>query len=177
MIEQNNKRLSSEISCWVVASKETDLVFPRKRISGRLSMTLVPRTPLVTLVLALLLSTPVGPSPDLLVRSAAQFYLREQRLLQEELFYRQKLRVWKGGRHYKKNLLLKWKGSLRASNKNHKGSSWRTCLHTSRRPATKHNNTDVVPKVNSQIDHDANPITAKQPACPSTEVKSEPLAS
>ena len=44
-------------------------------------------------------------------------------------------------------------------------------------PATKHNNTDVVPKVNSQIDHDANPITAKQPACPSTEVKSEPLAS
>ena len=44
-------------------------------------------------------------------------------------------------------------------------------------PATKHNNTDVVPKVNSQRDHDANPITAKQPACPSTEVKSEPLAS
>lgn len=44
-------------------------------------------------------------------------------------------------------------------------------------PATKHNNTDVVPKVNSQIDHDANPITAKQPAFPSTEVKSEPLAS
>ena len=44
-------------------------------------------------------------------------------------------------------------------------------------PATKHNNTDVVPKVNSQIDHDANPITAKQSACPSTEVKSEPLAS
>ena len=74
-------------------------------------MTLVPRTPLVTLVLALLLSTPVGPSPDLLVpknRLAAQFYLREQRLLQEELFYRQKLRVWKGGRHYKKkNLLFK----------------------------------------------------------------------
>ena len=74
-------------------------------------MTLVPRTPLVTLVLALLLSTPVGPSPDLLVpknRSAAQFYLRKQRLLQEELFYRQKLRVWKGGRHYKKkNLLFK----------------------------------------------------------------------
>ena len=44
-------------------------------------------------------------------------------------------------------------------------------------PATKHNNTDVVPKVTSQIDHDANPITAKQPACPSTEVRSEPLAS
>ena len=31
-------------------------------------------------------------------------------------------------------------------------------------------------KVNSQIDHDANPITANQPASPSTEVKSEPLA-
>ena len=30
-------------------------------------------------------------------------------------------------------------------------------------------------KVNSQIDHDASPITANQPASPSTEVKSEPL--
>ena len=53
-------------------------------------MTLVPRTPLVTLV------TPVGPSPDLLDpknRSATQFYPGEQRLLREELFYRQKPQV------------------------------------------------------------------------------------
>ena len=59
-------------------------------------MTLVPRTPLVTLVLALFLSTPVGSSPDLLVpknRSATQFYPGEQRLLREELFYRQRPRV------------------------------------------------------------------------------------
>ena len=184
-IEKNNKRLASEISCWVVVSKETDFDLPADTNLREVADDVSPSDSISNVGSRAVSkhsrrsksrSTCSKESAGSSVLSAQAKAAARRAILQAEATSLEKRQALQ-----KEELALQMrKKALELQTEIAKAQA-EELAYTQvegriENPATERNNTDVVPKVDSQIGHDANPITANQPASPSTEVKSEPLA-
>ena len=124
-IEQNNKRLASNISCWVVASKETDFDLPADTNLWEAVDDVSPSDS-ISNVGSRAVSTPVGPSPDLPVPKNRQlsFICASKGCCEKSYFTGRSYESGKvAGVTKGRTCSSNEKKNLRASNRNRKGSS------------------------------------------------------